>query len=270
MLRLLRELLIGVLICGLVLTGLVGCTEDENGGETGQPPELPPDASMTIDLSAFEGATVAPGLQFPGKNFNSAAIRVGFLNLAVVVGLALPAGVFKEAVSTEPTEQDDGSWLWSYTVNILGVDIEANLTGSLEGLETAWSMRVTSNFLLLDDFEWYTGESALDNASGSWLFYDHKVPNEAKELAGIEWAVSGADKAELVISNLETEGPNSGDVLTYSVEGTTALVSFYDASEDILADIEWDLVTIAGSLRVPNYNNGERAYWDEDKQDVVP
>jgi hypothetical protein len=131
-------------------------------------------------------------------------------------------------------------------------------------------MRITSNFLLLDDFEWYTGESILDNTSGSWLFYDYLVPDSAKELAKIEWVVTGADNAELIISNLEVEGSNAGDVLTYDVEGTTALISFYDASEDIIADITWDLVTIAGSILVPNYNNGERAFWDENKQDIVP
>ncbi len=272
MTRLLKELLIGLLICGLTFSGFMGCSDEGNGGEADQPPELPPDASMTVDLSTFGEGKVAPGLQLPGKNFSNAAIRVGLLNLAVVVGMALPAATFKAAVSTDPVRQGDGSWLWSYEINILGFDIAAELTGRLDlaELKTVWSMRVSSNLLLLNDFQWYTGESVLDNTSGSWLFYDYLTPNAANELAKVEWTVSAVDEADLVISNLTVDGANAGDILLYSIAGTTALISFYDASEDMVADITWDLITIAGSILVPNYNDGERAFWNEDKQDTVP
>ncbi|MFC1713797.1 hypothetical protein ACFL6S_09020 [Candidatus Poribacteria bacterium] len=272
MTRLLRELLIGFLICGLTFTGFMGCSEDGTGGEAEQPPELPPNASMTVDLSTFGGEKLAPELQIPGANFSNAAIRVLLVNTAVIVGLALPTAAFKAAIDTDPIKQGDGSWLWSYEITILGVDIEANLTGRLDlaGLKTVWSMRVTSNFLLLSNFEWYTGESLLDNSSGSWLFYDSKAPGSGNELAKIEWAVSAIDKVDLIISNLELEGPNANDVLLYSIDGTTAFISFYKASDDTLVDITWDLITIAGSILAPNYNGGERASWDGDKQDIVP
>jgi hypothetical protein len=267
----LRELLIGILVCGLIFSSFVGCGEKDDD-EEGQAPELPPEASMTMDFSAFGGEKMAPSAQLPGKNFSNAAIRILALNLAVVVAMTPAVATFKAAYGADPVEQDDGSWLWPYTINILGHKIEAELTGSLEGFATAWSMRVTSDSFdpPLEDFEWYTGECSLDGTSGDWLFFDYKIPDTATKLATIEWKVESTSKSELTFTNITEGRENSGDILTYSVDGTTALVTFYDASEDITADITWDLDTIAGSIEVPGYNNGERAYWDEDKQDVVP
>jgi len=269
---LLRELMIGVLICGMVFTGFVGCAENGTEGEVEQPPELPPAASMAVDLSAFVGENLAPGSQLPGENFLNAAGRVILLNTAIIARLALPTGVFGAAFSTDPVKQSNGSWLWDYSVSVLGQDFNAKLTGSLEGVKIKWSMRVTVEVfdVPLSDFEWYTGESLLDNTAGNWLFFDYLVPDAAEEIASIEWSVPGNGSSQLVISNIDSDGPYLGDVITYSVNGTTALISFYDASEDILADIDWDLITIAGSILVPNYNNGERAYWDADKQNTDP
>ena len=45
-------------------------------------------------------------------------------------------------------------------------------------------------------------------------------------------------------------------------------MNFYDASENLNADITWDEVTGAGSIQVPDYNDGERACWDEDQDDI--
>ena len=236
-----------------------------------QPPELPPDASMSIDFSAFGGSTLAPG-QLPGKNYNNAALRVLILNVAVIITMAPSVLTFKAAQSVEPVKQDNGSWVWRYPVNIPGHEIEASLTGSLEGFKTVWSMKVTSSSFdpPLEDFEWYIGESSLDNTSGDWLFFDYQNPDAGEEIASMQWLVESTSKSSLVFSNLSVEGENAGDVLSYSVDGTTALISFYKASDDTTAEIEWDLVSTAGSIEVPDYNNGERAHWDGNKQDFVP
>lgn len=270
--KLLRELMIEILICGIIFTGLVGCAENGTQGEADQPPELPPTASMALDLSAFAGEDLAPGAQIPGANFLNAAGRIILLNTAAIVGLALPTAIFAAALNTDPVKQSDGSWLWDYSVSVLGQDFNAKLTGRLQGIKIKWSMSVTVEVfdIPLSKFQWYTGESLLDNTAGNWLFFDYLVPDAAEEIASIEWSVLGSGNSQLAISNIDSDGSHNGDVITYTVNGTEALISFYDASEDILADITWDLIMIAGSILVPNYNNGERAYWDEDKQNTVP
>ena len=271
--ELLRNAMIGILVVGLTCAGFVGCGDDdgeehENGD---QAPMLPPDASMALDLTVFNGAKLAPGSLAPGKNFSNAAFRVGVLNVVVVVLLAPPAIVFKAATTAIPARQDDGTWLWTYEVNAAGQEYAANLTGSLEGGKALWSMEVTNSLLTppLNDFEWYTGESELDNSAGSWRFFDFLTPQEAKHVGTIEWSVQSEGKSELLFSNTNIGGPSFGDTVLYSVQGTTALISVYSAATKVTAEITWDLITGAGSMKVPGYNNGERAFWDADKQDAA-
>jgi hypothetical protein len=268
MVRLVERFLVSILI--LIFVSFMGCSTDDDGEESEKPPELPPDSSMTMDFSAFGGGKAAPGLLLPGTHYINAATRVLLLDVAVIVALAPPAAVFKNARSATPVPQDDGSWLWSYTSIFLGIEYEANLTGWLAGNEVAWSMKITTDSpkTPLEDFKWYEGESALDNKSGAWRFFDAANSDESNQIGTIEWSVQDVDKAEIVFSNTNSKGPNFGDTLLYSIEGTTALISFYDASEDLTGEITWNIETIAGSIKVPYYNNGERAYWDEEKQNV--
>ncbi len=254
----------------MVFLGFAGCVAKEEE-EIAQIPELPPAASMTMDFSAFGGSKLAPDLLPPGKNFTNAATRVLFLDVAVILALAPPATFFKSASNAAPIDQGDGSWLWSTDVIFLGKKYQANLTGIPKVFGASWSMKVTSDQykVPLDNFEWYKGESTLANTSGNWQFFDPDVPKEAKQIATIEWAVEAVDKGKIVFTNTDNRNPNFNDKLTYSVDGTKALITFYDASENIASEITWDLITTAGSIKVPNYNNGERAYWDENKQNVV-
>jgi hypothetical protein len=264
------ELLIVMLVSGLILTGFTGCGEEDK--ETTQPPPLPPDSSMSMDFSVFGGGKMAPGAPVPGKNFLNAATRVLLVDAAVIITLAPSVMVFKAAKNTTPVEQEDGSWLWSYTINYLGNEFKADLTGRMQGDKTLWSMKVTCPTLKtpLNNFEWYSGECPLDNKSGKWQYYDYLTPNKANVIGTIEWSVLKATESKIAFSSTNPNSPNFGDILTYNLEGTTVTISYYDASENITADVTWDVVTTAGNIKVPGYNNGERAYWDENKQDVTP
>jgi len=272
--RMAGKTLIWFLVLGLMFGGLIGCSEDgdDDEDETAEAPQLPPDASMTMDFSAFGGDKMAPSDDPPGANFVNAAGRVIILNVAVIINLAPSVIVFKAASNTIPVQEDDGSWTWSYTAEYLIHTFEANLNGRMEGFGTLWSMRVSCDTLdvPIENFEWYTGEVKLNNSSGSWQFFDHKTPDAAKEIGTIEWEVEDKDTSNLIFSNTDPDSPDLGNTLTYSIDGTTAEISFYTASDDLTAKITWDTVTLAGSIMAPGYNNGERAYWDENLQDVEP
>ena len=56
--RMASEFLIGLLIFGLMFSGFIGCGDDEGNGDGEEAPELPPDTSMSIDLSLFGGGTL--------------------------------------------------------------------------------------------------------------------------------------------------------------------------------------------------------------------
>ena len=270
--RIAGKMLAWFLVLGLMSGGFMGCseTDDDDDDDISNAPPLPPDASMSIDLTAFNGDKMAPSALAPGANFNNAALRVVIVNVAVILNLAPSVTVFKAASSATPVEEDDGSWTWLYTANYINHTFDANLNGSMEGFGTVWSMRVSCDSLdvPVDDFQWYTGEVELNNNSGSWQFFDYKTPDTAREIGTIEWEVKDRDTSDLMFTNTDTESDDYGDVLTYSLDGTEAEISFEDASENLISEITWDTITLAGSIMVPGYNNGERAYWDEDLQDT--
>ena len=67
----------------------------------------------------------------------------------------------------------------------------------------------------------------------------------------------------------DVAGENPGDELAYLVDGTTRQISWYDASEDETAVIEWDALTRVGSIMVPGYNSGALSCWDGGLQNVA-
>jgi hypothetical protein len=268
-----RKALVCLLALGLMSGGFMGCTEsddDDDNDDISEALPLPPPESMTMDFTAFNGDKMAPGADPPGENFKAAAGRVVILNVAVLLNLAPSVKVFKDAIGVVPTEEEDGSWTWGYTSKYLMHTFDATLNGRMVGFSTEWSMRVSGGAfeVPLENFLWYTGEVELNNSSGSWRFFDYKTPDIEREIGTIEWEVKDSDTSNLMFSNTDPESPDYGDVLTYSVDGEEAEISYYNADEDLESEIVWNVNTLAGSIMVPGYNNGERAYWDENLQDV--
>jgi len=216
---------------------------------------------------------LSPVLSTPvtGKNYANAAARAATINTAVVSAISLPFGLFNLAKENQPVLQEDGSWLWSYSLTVEYFEIAARLTGIIEGNETQWSMEidVDNPLLPIKDFVWYTGTSTENNSSGSWQFFDIFTPAEHNPTATIDWSVNLlVQKAELDIENVDTRSEYVNDVLKYTATPETVAMAFDDASDEEIWDIAWDVDTGAGSLTVPKYNNGEKACWDTDKQDI--
>ncbi len=287
------SLMLIMAVCVLLLMQVIGCSEDADEItdadriDTSGAPALPPDESMIVDISAFNDgevvipeipisdgeAQLGPGETPPatGKNFTNAAARVVTINAAIVSALVLPVGLFSLAKETEPVEQDDGSWLWSYNVTYEIFAIDARLTGVPDGVRTHWSMRISSEnpILPVEDFEWYTGTSTETNTSGSWQFLDLFTPGEINPTVKLDWSVEVLKmNAELTIENIDTRSDYLGDVLLYSATPEAASMSYEDVSEGETWDIRYDIETGAGSITVPNYSSGEEACWDAQKQDV--
>lgn len=200
-----------------------------------------------------------------------AVARVAVINSAVAAALTSPAALFAVARAHEPVEQDDGSWLWSYTAKTESVTFTANLTCITAGGMNYWSMKVSTDVPLypITDFEWYTGMSTEMNTSGSWQFFDLETPDEQNPTAKIDWSVKILkEEAELTIENVDTRSEYMGDVLRYNVTPKIGSMSFDDASKGETWEIVWDIETGEGSITVPGYNSGEKACWDASKQDV--
>jgi hypothetical protein len=258
-----------------LLACFTGCSEDTDGDGNGEAPLLPPDESMTLDLSLFGGdkleAPVIPSIPGARLNFTAAATTALVINTLVVAHLSVPVAVFTAAKRTIPVKQDDDSWLWSYSRTIGLETFTANLTGKRENDTIFWSMKIsnTSSFRPLDNFEWYTGVSSRENGFGSWQFFNRDTPDQANPTYAIEWNVERGVKRERTFTNQEAGSSYFGNVVRYAVEGDMTSISFTEAAKDSTTIIEWSRSTGAGSITSPEYKQGEKACWDTDKQDAA-
>ena len=265
-----------VVLCMLMVIQLVGCGEDAD--DDGEAPPLPPEGSMTVDLSLFDAPVPgAPGAAtaVTYQNFFNAVIRVGTISTGLAAAASVPAAVFAAARLYEPTSEGADTWVWTYSVTVEFVTFAATLTGVKKGGDvTDWSMVVSADAPLypVQAFLWYTGTSDKANLEGSWQFYDATTPAEQNSTVAIDWAASEDDATvKLTIENVDIRAENEyfGDVLDYdAARDGMAVLSYEDSSEGEIWDVVWNLDTGEGSLKVPEYNNGEEACWNSRKQDV--
>lgn len=255
---------------------LFSCKDNPSEPENVQQPELPPLASMQIDLDFFAGNAGTPkaaDVQTPGANFNNAVIRVLLINTTVALVMAIPVASFAAAISQEPTLGEDGKYHWVYTVNQNGISYQADLAGMLDtdNAETVWEMRITTpnSEPPLEDFLWYSGRAKLDNSAGEWHIFDHTQPNDGVEVLQIDWSHPSETEATLEFTVVKPDVPENGDVLTYHVQDNDRLIKFIDNSEQATIEIFWDASTGEGYLIDPNYRDGEKSCWDQLKNDTT-
>ncbi len=266
----------------VLATVSIGCSEQPLRPEddSKESPPLPPAESMQFDFSYFERDSRFPtdpktalGDESSAAGFNwlNAAVRVAYINVAIATAFAPPALAWHAALSVDPIIEEDGTFLWTYYwKEAPGHTVQIDLRGRIEGVTIHWNLRVTDDAAdpPLDEFVWFYGESNITANSGYWIFHDLDEGTEV-EVARIDWDYNAPLDRELVFENIDVASNDYGDRLTYRVDGTIFSITFFDASKDLLSDITWNRQTGTGSLLVPDYNDGERACWDEQQDDTT-
>ncbi|MBN2413000.1 hypothetical protein JXQ31_15035 [candidate division KSB1 bacterium] len=272
---------IGIKFCLIILPVLFlvfGCEKNptDTMPET-TAPTLPPAGSMTLDVSMFNSNTgsLAKAASPESKsNFNNAVIRVALINTAVLTGMAVPTAVFVAAITEKPTLEPDGKFHWVYVVQYGTMTFKAELTGWVDITDNKikWEMFITNNAYkpALENFKWYEGWSNLENDKGQWVIYNPQKPAAPEKVIQLDWQYNNENDRNLIFTNVSGNENGNGDILKYTVLNTDCKIEFFDKSENFNSIIFWDSVTTAGYLQVPNYNNGQPAYWDENHDDIAP
>ena len=239
-------------------------------------PPLPPAESMKMDLSTFN-QSAQNALTYGGKedgageksNFNNAALRVAWLNAAILLALTPPAAVFAIAVSVEPVFAD-GKWLWEYTHTASGKEYTARLTGWFDGnlKEGTWlnlAMHVTCPGCAVptDNYLWYEGRFKIDGGEGYWQFYNPEITTDDQTFVRIDYSITDDTHKTLTFTNKRTDGhEDAADVILYARDGVILSVDVHDANEALDYNVTWSTETGEGSIEVPGYNEGNKACWD--------
>lgn len=245
-----------------------------------EPPPVPPAASLKFDFSNFfdqHGAAAVHAAHPNGvdataakSNWINAVTRVVYINLTVADLFSAPVLALQAALNTEPVLGDDGWFTWTFSFMDKGHDVTLRLRARIDGAIVTWRMLVTDPQATpaMRDFEWFTGETRLQNDRGFWIFNDRRN-GDAVAVARIDWNnVSERDRS-LAFQNVDTVSADFGDRLEYRVADVLGSITFFDASTATNADITWNELDGTGSLKVPDYNNGERACWDEHQENRV-
>jgi len=99
-------------------------------GGASQAPTIPPVETFDIPFEDFENSGTGGLVSFQTgnqSNWNYAALAVGIWSTIIRVGLAVPVAAFQASFHNIPLQQDDGSLVWSYSVNIGGSIYTAEL-----------------------------------------------------------------------------------------------------------------------------------------------
>lgn len=252
---------------------LLSACDDTAAPDENNPPALPPAATMQADFSVFESGGVAGSPDVAGAAgpwFLSAAIAVGLAKTATFLTLALPSATFAAATSHSPVFSD-GAFHWTYSASQGINNFSANLSATPQGSEAIWEMRVTSNTHVpsLTEFLWFSGRATLDATSGEWHIFNAATPAESNEILSIDWSHTSATDRSLIITNVNTQSADNGDVLVFDVNGDIHTVRFTDFSVGTEVHIQWNSVTSEGFIEAPNVNGGVRACWASDLENTV-
>jgi len=287
------------LVLSIVVLATLGCSNEkalEPESKHNEAPSLPSLSTMTIDLSLFKKAEVSKSSILKGNlsremltasqalktNFLNAAVRVLFLDVVVYSALAEPVAAFSIAVQSVPQPQEDGSYLWTY----IFVDDKAEYSIFLYGKpyenHVDWRMEVSSTDpeMLLEHFVWFDGTTYNDDSHGYWQFYEPagtdstgflatitNAPTPGVPCIRIDWENISKDEHRLVFLVNKEGDPAEGSTLTFYESNSLCSVEFFDSAEGTTGNITW-YPDGSGSITWPDYNNGEKACWDENQENV--
>jgi len=283
-----------ILAAVLILT-IAGCGENESDVVAGDDaPTIPPAYTLAPDFSsmgvnrassaAMDQVAPAEALTLPDTetgtseiqascsqdNYNHAKNQVGFWNAVLWVNLVVPTWSFMRAIDEDPVQQDDGSWIWSYEVNVFDVLYTVELHGAYVDGQIEWRMYITKPGEYIN-FLWYRGTSDLAATEGTWTLKNN--PTDKEDWIGIEWSRSIASQTwNVQYMNVRVGDPNVGGLIEYGVTGHENYDAFYDIcdAEGNCINIESNTTTTAGRvMNEARYGDPDWRLWDENHCDVA-
>jgi hypothetical protein len=235
---------------GLLLGLALWSCNDKNPAkpdpDTPFPYAQPTTVTMTMNLSDLaQGKTRGP----EGLCHAVSALAVTWVNVNVVVRLAVPMAALDACGQVASVYLGDDTWRWTASGGTGTGAWTAELTGRVTGQnEIAWSMLVSGTPQQLNRFLWFNGTSDTQAHIGTWRFYDTGSPQAPRELVRCDWSLPilpGAAR-EIAFEDTTPGGQGFGDRLVYTLLVTQGNVSFMDASAQSTVRVRWNMITGEG------------------------
>jgi len=236
---------------------------------------LPNGNGYTVQFASFSQTEQPPfakqALLGDRSNFNYAAGTVLIWSTIGVIGLAVPVTAFNASFYNIPLQQDDGSWIWSYSVRISGLLYTAELHGIYIPDGVRWEMYISKEGGY-SDFLWFYGESDRPVTEGYWILKN--TPAEPTDLLRIDWTRTIADgTGSIKYTNIVPDGPENGGYIYTETNTNTpynAYWDIYNKGQDNHTYIEWNRTTLEGRVKDFNHFKDDNWHcWDSQRTNVV-
>ena len=261
-----KTLLHLLLVLVIPLLTVTGC------GNASAAPTIPPVETFAISFEEFSGmgglTTLAGGNQ---SNWDYAAFAVVYWGAILITKLAVPVAAFRVSFQHTPVQQDDGSWLWSYSVNIGNATYTAELLAQFITEGVHWAMNI-SKAGEYEDFLWYYGECDLPATQGFWILKDS--PAVPTDLLRIDWSRNiSAGTYAVKFTNIVPGAPeNGGYIDTQYTKGVPYdhIWDLYNKVGDNHTYIEWSSTTGEGHVKDLNhFGDSDWHCWDSARTNIT-
>jgi len=254
-----------LIIAAIALMMAITACDDSNESNTA-PPEVPPAASLDINLEGLEDGSANKAK--PGTNFNTAVISSVTIKAILQSSVAIPRALLEAAQNQVPDQISENEWEWSYAASANGNSFEVRLTAEVTSETVNWNFFVSAdaNGVTIQDALLFTGTSNLDGSEGEWNTFNF-VTNEL--LSTVSWQVSDED-TNIVLQVFQNGSSDPTGVIEYTFDGTVKTVVFTNNSTGEEITISWNIETGEGFIIAPNFNNGEKSCWGQPGFENVP
>ena len=267
---------IAILLSSLLL---FSCgTDDDTGGINGTAPILPSIETMVIDFGEMTNTTKSTDT--PESNWFYSASSVVIWNAIIGSTFAVPVACFSAAANQTPTQINDLTWQWEYSVNYNNNSYQARLQGIFISNQIQWKMYVANSGIdPFDEFLWFEGTSEIGRRSGEWIFYHS--PGFQERMIEIDWTTDGEQVGEITYSyvrelnNAREDDGLYGSTLSYGLQNEVfdADVDLHlkDTSSDSFIDtnIEWSRSDYSGRIMAEHvFADNEWHCWDRQANNI--
>jgi hypothetical protein len=262
-----------LLVLAIAVLPVAGCSSVSGS------PTIPPEETFIIpfeDFTPFEEFTETNGLISLAEsgnhsNWNYAVFAVVTWGAILITTLAVPVAAFRASFQHTPVQQPDGSWLWSYSVNITGSVYTAELHAQFITGGVHWDMNISKEGEY-EDFLWYYGENDLPATEGFWIL--KQSPAVPTDLLRIDWSrnISAGTHAIRYTNIIPGDSNNGGYIDTQYTKDIpyNHIWDMYNKVADNHTYIEWSSTT--GEGRIKNFNlfgDDNWHCWDSDRMNVT-
>jgi hypothetical protein len=257
-----------LLVLAIAVLPIAGC-----GAEA---PTIPPvEETFVIPFEDFAnsgtGGLISLAETGNHSNWDYAVGTVVFWGAILITTLAVPVAAFCESFQHTPVQQPDGSWIWSYSVNITGSVYTAELHAQFITEGVGWNMTISKEGDY-EDFPWYYGECDLPATEGWWIL--KQSPAVPTDLLRIDWSRNiSAGTHTIKYTNIVPGGPNNGGYIDTQYTKGVPYDHIWDLYNKVLDNhtyIDWSSTTGEGRVKDSKHFGDDNWHcWDSARMNVI-